>query len=78
MPDTNVGEANAGNANAFDGARGLAMAAPIVGLPAILHAVGGLFFTAPIILASGFVVNQFLPKGMNVGDLIKKVNQEPV
>ena len=81
MSDTNASEVHAENINTSDGAKGLAMAVPVVGLPALIHAVSGLLVTgigvAPIILASGFLANQFLPDGMNIGDMIQKINQSP-
>ncbi|NTV02130.1 MAG: hypothetical protein HGB04_05015 [Chlorobiaceae bacterium] len=81
MPDTTAATQTAIGSSVPDGVRGLAMAAPVVGMPALLHAVTGLIVggigLAPILLASGVVAKQFLPAGMSFGDIFQSISQTP-
>lgn len=74
-----------------DGVKNLAMAAPVVAAPALLHAVSGLLVSGVALapglvapgllatgaLATGFLAKQVFPKGIDFEDLISRMIGNP-
>ena len=75
MTDMESQTGNGGKSPLSEGVKGVAMAAPFVAVPALLHAAGGLFVSGitlgPLLLVTGGLASQFLPPGMTIKDLLR-------